>query len=308
MRTLIVCYMLALPLALLAGPIVEVRTSLGVFYLELYEHAAPVSSENFLKYVTQGRYDDSFVYGAADSSFVRGGGYTFSSCPDGVRRIVEEPPITFEQTDLSNISGSISMVQSSTSGNSATSDWIINLDNNFGFDDASTGYAPFGEVVGNGLEVVWAIALANPAQYSDPLDSMGTDFFAESVNCQTPEQSDHIWLAMTLVNGDGDLPSGRYLSADNELQINILLSDGSYIRMPFDVEMHEDGEITVTARSEDSTELEQPLPNMARYNDSTGALTLRSLEIDGVVLFENVSFLRTENSSSTFKLVSFEEI
>ncbi len=300
--------MFAFPIAALAGAIVEVRTSLGVFYIELDERAAPISSENFLKYVTQGRYDNTFVYGAADSSFVRGGGYTFSSCPDGVQRIIEEPPIAFEQTNLSNNSGSVSMVQSSTSGNSATSDWIINLDDNVGFDDASTGYTVFGEVVGNGLEVVWAIALANPAQYSDPLDSMGADFFAESVNCQTPERSNHISIAMTLVNGDGDMPTGSYVSADNELQINILLDGGRYIQMPFDVVLHEDGEVTITAKPDEITELEKPMPNMASYNDSTGVLALQSLEIDGVVLFENVSFLRTEVNSNTFELVSFEEI
>ena len=134
----IVCCLLACPIAALAGSIVEVRTTHGVFYIELNERAAPVSSENFLRYVTQGRYDNTFVYGTANGSFIRGGGYTFASCPGRVNRITSEPPIDFEQTALSNKRGSISMVPSSTSSDSATSDWIINLDDNFTLDDGRT--------------------------------------------------------------------------------------------------------------------------------------------------------------------------
>lgn len=308
MKVLIACCLLAFPAMVLAGAIVEVRTSVGVFYLELDEQTAPVTSENFLQYVTQGRYDNSFVYGAADSSFIRGGGYTFSSCPDGVRRIEAESPIAFERTNLSNVSGSISVVQSSTSDSSATSDWIINIDDNLEFDDASSGYTVFGEVIGNGLEVVLAIAVTNPAEFSDPMDSIGADFFAEPVNCQTPEQSTYVSVEMSLLNEDGNLPSGSYFSADNEMEINILLPDGGFFQVPFNVVMHDDGEVMITARAEESTELEFPTPNMASFDAAAGVLTLRSLAIDGVVLFENVNFLRTESNSNVFRLVSFEEI
>lgn len=308
MRIYTAWFILAFPLVALGGSIVEVRTSQGVFYIELNERAAPTSSENFLQYVTKGRYDDTFVYGTADGSFIRGGGYTFAKCPDGVQRVTEEPPIAFEQTGLLNKRGTISMVPSSRSLNTATSDWIINLDDNFTFDDGHSGYAPFGEIVGDGLEVVQAIAVANQAETSNPLDSQGADFFGYHVNCQLPEQSNHITIAMTLVNNDADLPSGSYFSAENELQINILLPGDTYIRMPFHVAMLENGEITITARSEASTDLDTPLPNMASYDAATGVLSLPSLEIDGVILFEDVQFLETENNSSTFRLVSFEEL
>lgn len=304
----IACCVLAFPFVALGGSIVEVRTTHGVFYVELNERAAPVSSENFLQYVTKGRYDDTFVYGTANGSFIRGGGYTFASCPDGVHRITEEPPIAFEQTGLSNKRGTISMVPSSRHSNLATSDWIINLDDNLTFDDSRSGYTPFGEIIGNGLEVVEAIAVANPAEFSDPLDSQGTDYFAYPINCQLTTQSNHISIAVSLVNGDPDLPSGSYFSAGNELHLNLLLPDDTYIQMPFDVAMLENGEITITARLEASTVLDKPLPNMASYDASTGALTLRSLEIDGVVLFEDVRFVQTESNGTTFKLISFEAL
>jgi peptidyl-prolyl cis-trans isomerase A (cyclophilin A) len=299
---------LAFPFAALGGSIVEVRTSQGVFFIELNEHAAPISSENFLQYVTTGRYDDTFVYGTADGSFIRGGGYTFANCPGGVQRIVEEPPIAFEQTGLLNKRGTISMVPSSRSLNTATSDWIINLDDNFTFDDGHAGYTPFGEIIGDGLEVVQAIAVANQAEHSDPLDSQGADFFGYHVNCQLPEQSNHISITMTLVSSDTDLPSGRYFSADNELQINLLLPGDTYIHMPFDVAMLDNGEITITAKADASTVLDKPLPNMASYDASNGTLTLQTLEIDGVILYEDVRFLETESGGSTLRLTAFEEL
>lgn len=308
MRVFTAWFILAFPLVAQGGSIVEVRTSQGVFYIELNERAAPISSENFLQYVTKGRYDDTFVYGNANGSFIRGGGYTFASCPNGVQKITEEPPIAFEQTGLSNKRGTISMVPSSQYTDSATSDWIINIDDNLNFDDGRTGYTPFGEIIGNGLEVVQAIAVANQAEYSEPLDSQGEDFFGYHVNCQLPAQSNHISIAMTLVSSEADLPSGRYFSAENELQINILLPDDTYVRMPFEVAMLENGEVTITAKPETLTVLDKPLPNMASYDPSTGALTLGSLEIDGVVLFEDVRFLETENDGSTFRLISFKEL
>ncbi|GAB5499774.1 MAG: hypothetical protein PsegKO_20850 [Pseudohongiellaceae bacterium] len=296
---------LALPSAVLGGAIVEVRTSVGSFYIELNERAAPISSANFLNYVTLGRYDETFVYGASDGSLVRGGGYTFASCPDGVLRIIEEPPIAFEKTGLSNQRGTISMVPSSRSSDSATSDWIINLEDNLAFDRASTGYAPFGKVVGDGLATVEAIAFSNPAVYSDPLDNQGGDYFNYPINCQLPGQSNHISVAFTLVNADADMPSGRYSSDLNDLEVNILLPGDSYIRMPFDVVMHDNGETTISPKFEESIALEHPTPNMARYDASASELTLPSLDIDGVVLFEDVRFVQTEDNSSTFRLVSF---
>lgn len=308
MRFLIALFILALPVAVLGGAIVEVRTSLGVFYLELNERAAPESSENFLAYVTKGLYDNSFVYGTADLAFVRGGGYTFSSCPDGVQRIAEQPPIDFEQTNLANKRGSISLVHSYRSDNAFTSDWIINLDDNFKFDNAGTGYTPFGEVIGSGLDVVIAIALANQAQYSDPFDSLGADFFPEPVTCETPASFNYISVAMTVVNSDGDLPSGRYNSISNELQVNIYLPDDDYLSLPFAVNVTETGEITITARLEQAISLEKPMPNMARYDVSTRGLTLHSLEIDDIVAYANVNFVGVGNSNATFRLVSFEEI
>ena len=52
--------MLTAPLR--AGTLVEVNTSLGDFYLELYDEAAPITVANFLNYVRSGRFNNTYIH------------------------------------------------------------------------------------------------------------------------------------------------------------------------------------------------------------------------------------------------------
>ncbi|MCL4757607.1 MAG: peptidyl-prolyl cis-trans isomerase [Rhodocyclaceae bacterium] len=140
--------------ALAANPKVEVRTSHGVIVLELNEKEAPISVDNFLKYVTTGYYDGTIFHRVIDGFMVQGGGFDAE-----MRQKPTLAPIQNEaKNGLRNVQGSIAMARTSNP-HSASAQFFINLVDNRALDYPSRdgwGYAVFGRVI-SGFEVVQAI-------------------------------------------------------------------------------------------------------------------------------------------------------
>ena len=137
-------------------PQVAVTTSKGVITLELDPTAAPVTVNNFLKYVQSGYYKNTLFHRVIAGFVVQGGGYTSGM----VKKEGQNAPIALETNKgLSNLRGTVAMARTGEP-NSATSEFFINLVDNTRLDyqsEASPGYAVFGSVV-KGLDVVDAIA------------------------------------------------------------------------------------------------------------------------------------------------------
>ena len=134
---------------------VTMRTPLGDIPIELFDETAPVTVANFLKYLRDGDYDYSFVHRSVLGFVIQGGGYTFIN--NIVANVPADPPIVNE-SELSNIRGTIAMAKLPGNPNSATSQWFINLkDNSAPLDTDNGGYTVFGQVTGNGMAVVDAI-------------------------------------------------------------------------------------------------------------------------------------------------------
>lgn len=136
--------------------VVQFRTSMGTYNVELRPDAAPNSVTNFLAYVNNSRYTNSLVH-RSDTGLgvIQGGGYVL---PIPVTRITADAPIALEY-NLPNARGTIAMARTSEL-NSATSEWFVNTDDNsidLGSGN-SGGYAVFGRVIGTGMTVVDAIA------------------------------------------------------------------------------------------------------------------------------------------------------
>jgi cyclophilin family peptidyl-prolyl cis-trans isomerase len=142
-----------------ANTIVRFDTNMGSFDVELFDAVVPTTVNNFLNYVTSGRYDGTLVHRSTavpDSGFgvIQGGGYTPTGFPT---HIATDAPIPLEY-QLPNARGTISMARTANP-NSATSEWFINTtDNSTLLGQANGGgYAVFGQVLGNGMDVVDAI-------------------------------------------------------------------------------------------------------------------------------------------------------
>ncbi len=131
-------------------PRVEFETSLGTFVVELDAVRAPLTVENFLRYVRDGFYDGLVFHRVIPNFVVQTGGHD--------ERFAERPtraPVPNESGNgLSNTRGSVGLARSE-SPHSGTSQFYVNLVDNLGLNPLPSrwGYAVFGRVVA-GMEVI----------------------------------------------------------------------------------------------------------------------------------------------------------
>jgi len=134
-----------------ADPVVILKTSMGEIDIQLDPTHAPISTENFLKYVNEKFYDGTIFHRIIPGFVVQGGGFT----PDMTQKQTH-PPIKNEATNgLHNLRGTISMARTNDP-DSATSQFFLNLVNNsdkLDPDAAPGGYAVFGKIT-KGLDVL----------------------------------------------------------------------------------------------------------------------------------------------------------
>src|SRR5215470_16592576 len=133
---------------------VTFETSHGNFTIELFEDAAPVTVENFLRYVDDGYFDGTVFHRIVPGFVIQGGGLTAEFANKKTRA-----PISNEaRNGLKNLRGTLSMARTSEIG-SATSQFFVNLSDNAFLDHGPRdyGYAVFGRVT-EGLEVIDKIA------------------------------------------------------------------------------------------------------------------------------------------------------
>ena len=150
-----------------ANPQVLIKTSKGEIVLELYPAKAPVTVENFLKYVDDKHYDGTIFHRVIANFMIQGGGFT----PD-MKQKANRAPIKLEsQNGLKNDAGWVAMARTSVP-DSATSQFFINVvDNgmlNFPQPDGN-GYAVFGKVV-KGMDTVEAIKAVKTRSSGKPRD------------------------------------------------------------------------------------------------------------------------------------------
>ncbi len=139
------------------APVVVIDTSMGKITVQLDRTKAPITVENFLKYVDKGFYDKLVFHRVIEGFMIQGGGMedlngTLHEKFEGLL-----PPIKNESDKaLSNTPGTIAMARTGNP-NSATSQFFINHVNNAHLDHFKGGYTAFGKVI-EGLDVVDAIA------------------------------------------------------------------------------------------------------------------------------------------------------
>lgn len=136
---------------------------------ELYEDKAPVTVENFLKYVDGKHYDGTIFHRVIKNFMIQGGGFT----PDMNQKSTLAPIRNEAKNGLRNDRGTLAMARTQVV-DSATCQFFINhRDNDFLNYTSSTvqgyGYCVFGKVT-DGLDVLDAIAevrTGNVGYYGD---------------------------------------------------------------------------------------------------------------------------------------------
>jgi cyclophilin family peptidyl-prolyl cis-trans isomerase len=130
---------------------VRLTTSMGAIVIELDESKAPISAQNFVKYVQAGHYDGTIFHRVMDGFMIQGGGFG-----KDMRQKPVNAPIKNESTNgLKNDNYTVAMARTNVR-DSATSQFFINVkDNDFlnYSGESNPGYAVFGKVI-EGKEVV----------------------------------------------------------------------------------------------------------------------------------------------------------
>lgn len=140
-------------------PVVVLDTSMGPITLELDRAKAPITVENFLKYVNAGFYDGLVFHRVIPRFMIQAGGMKDVNGTLMEKREGAFPAIKNESGNgLSNLPGTVAMARTNNP-DSATSQFFVNHGNNPKLDTYGGGYAVFGRVV-EGMDVVDAIAKA----------------------------------------------------------------------------------------------------------------------------------------------------
>ena len=130
---------------------VLMKTSMGEIVLELDHAKAPISVDNFLKYVDEEYYNGVIFHRVIPNFMIQTGGFL----PDMSQK---QPGASIQnewKNGLKNVRGSIAMARLGGNANSATSQFFINVADNSFLDEPrdGAGYAVFGKVI-QGMDVV----------------------------------------------------------------------------------------------------------------------------------------------------------
>jgi len=136
------------------NPRVLIKTNKGDIKLELYEERAPMTVENFKKYINKDYYDNTIIHRVVKDFVIQAGGINKNM------KQIEPPfdPIKNEaKNGLSNLRGTVAMARTSDI-HSASSHFFINLKDNKRLDykddtQKGFGYCVFGKVT-EGMNVV----------------------------------------------------------------------------------------------------------------------------------------------------------
>lgn len=136
---------------------VLMKTNYGPITLELWPEKAPVTVENFIKYVDDEHYNGTIFHRVIKDFMIQGGGFT----EEMEQKKTLAPIVNEAQNGVKNARGTIAMART-MDVNSATSQFFINLKDNDFLDFRNKtpqgyGYCAFGKVV-EGMDVVDKIA------------------------------------------------------------------------------------------------------------------------------------------------------
>jgi cyclophilin family peptidyl-prolyl cis-trans isomerase len=124
---------------------------MGAFVIELNAERAPLTVQNFVRYVNEGFYTNTLFHRVVGGFVVQGGGYDATTMKT---KATHEYLVNESGNGLQNTRGSVGMARSGPA-HSANSQFYVNLVDNSELDPLPTrwGYAVFGEVT-EGMDVI----------------------------------------------------------------------------------------------------------------------------------------------------------
>jgi peptidyl-prolyl cis-trans isomerase A (cyclophilin A) len=156
---------------------IKFETSHGNFTVELFPKEAPLSAENFRKYIADEYFDGTIFHRIIPGFMIQGGGLTADFGNKETRAAIKNEA----KNGLKNKRGTLSMARTSDI-NSATSQFFINLADNEFLDNGPRdyGYAVFGQVT-EGMDTIDKIAAVKTGRRKGYQDAPLEDVLIVSV-------------------------------------------------------------------------------------------------------------------------------
>jgi peptidyl-prolyl cis-trans isomerase A (cyclophilin A) len=208
--------------------VVEIRTSLGNVQVNLFDNTTPQTVANFLSYVSSGAYVNNVVHRVEPNFVVQAGGFSFSGDFPELDVVATGTPVQNE-AKLSNLRGTIAMAKQGGNVNSATSQWFFNVANNSAnLDVQNGGFTVFGQVLGDGMNVIDAIAAVNRFNAGGALGSIPLRNFtaADAANSVTVTE-DNLVIISDVVVVDAAVSTHPEIVPTNNTLINGSSNGGS---------------------------------------------------------------------------------
>lgn len=145
---------------------ITIKTSHGDIEAELFDEKAPITCENFRKYVEDGFFADTIFHRVIPNFMIQAGGMLSDMSQKQTRESIKNEADNGER----NRRGTLAMARTADV-NSATAQFFINLNDNTFLDHGGRdfGYAVFGEVV-DSMDVVDAIAVVRTGDFGGHQD------------------------------------------------------------------------------------------------------------------------------------------
>jgi peptidyl-prolyl cis-trans isomerase A (cyclophilin A) len=299
-----VIFAFLLPLAVAmqssAGTIVRVSTSVGDYSIELLDDVAPLTVQNFLNYVAKDDFNGTYLHRVVEDFVVQGGGYGFELFV-GPIPIVTDPPVANEFS-VSNTRGTVAMAKLDGDPNSATSQWFVNLaDNSGNLDNSNGGFTVFGNVLGDGMEILDAI---------DELPKIGLGANTPAAPFFTPVYNtplDFVFINVEVVERFSGAPS-VYEVNSGLLISSVSLDDGaSIISLNFNT-VSTSGEVVLQANPSSVILRRDTLNGIATFSNGDNRLRIPALEVNdrgSVTIVNDVVLVLTDQERLLFTLESF---
>ena len=130
------------------NPIVEIKTNIGSFYLEVFENETPIHAKNFLSKVDAGKYNGLTFHRVVSGFVIQGGDPTGSGSGS-----MGEDRLADEVSPFPQARGTVAMARSQAGASNCQ--FYVNLKDNSFLDKQK--FSSFAKVVG-GMDVVDKIA------------------------------------------------------------------------------------------------------------------------------------------------------
>lgn len=285
-----------------AGTIVRINTSLGNYSIELLDDIAPATVQNFLNYVNREAYDATYLHRVLSGFVVQGGGFTFQPFV-GPIAVVADPPVVNEFS-VSNTRGTVAMAKIDGDPDSATTQWFVSLvDNSANLDTSNEGFTVFGNVLGDGMDVLDAIA----ALPTINLGANAPDATFITATYQGP--SSFVYINAEVV--------GRFSGAAHVYEVNsgklfssISVDNGAALLALNFSTVSTTNEVIIQVDAKSIISKRDSFDGIASYTTADGRLTIPSLEVfDGssTIVLSNVVFVLSDPANNQFVLESFDQ-